>query len=121
MRKRSKADGGLTAAALEYLATCRSFVKAERRNAGELLVPKKGGGFYKVFLGEEGTPDITGYVFGNHRMAVPFGIETKARRGKLRQAQIEWKEWANACGVPYCEARSISDVRDFVNYLKGIQ
>ncbi len=119
MRKRAKADGGLTSAALEFLATCPD-IWAERRNSGSILQVTPGGGRYMIYLGEDGTPDICGTVY-KQPFPIYFGIETKARKGKMRKSQLLWKANAKRWGIPYCEARSLSDVQDFVNYLRGLQ
>lgn len=122
MRRKAKADGGLTAAGLEYLATQRD-IWAERRNSGMKLIPKdKGPGYYSIWLGEPGTPDICGLLrHPTGRRSLFFGIETKTPRGKLRVAQKEWHAKAELWGVPVCTARSLRDIIDFVAYLRGMQ
>lgn len=117
MRSRRKVDDGLTEKTLMYLATQKD-IWAERRNSGSKLIPKKGGGFYKIWLGEPGTPDICGRMVTNS-WPLPFGIETKAPTGKLRAAQKRWHDRAFKSGMPVLVARSLQDVVDFVAWLRG--
>lgn len=122
-KARRKADDGLTEKTLTYLATQHD-VWAERRNSGAKLVPKKGGGFYKIHLGEPGTPDICGLITvpwlrdATGRIPLYFGIETKCRGGKLNPAQILFRDKAAMWGMPICTAESLEDVKLF---LKGLR
>ncbi len=93
---------------------------AERRNSGSILWTSPRGAAYKIWLGEPGTPDICALLFKPRARALYFGIETKALKGKSRETQLEWRDLAKRWGVPVIEARSISDVVDFVAYLRGV-
>lgn len=119
MKRRAKADGGLTSAVLEYLAT-QDDVWAERRNSGSVMWPSPRGKLYNIWLGEPGTPDICALLFKPRARALYFGIETKALKGKARVTQLEWRELAKRWGVPVLETRSLHDVVDFVAYLRGV-
>ena len=104
----SDADGGLTTKALQYLASCKD-IWAERRNSGKVG---------KVFLGEPGTPDITGYIKRAGRFALPFGIETKAEAGKLNDNQIKWHAKASNFGFPVFTCRTLSEVIQAIQELR---
>lgn len=122
---RRKADDGLTGKALAYLKLVPD-IWADRRNSGSIIQVTPKGGRYSIYLGEPGTPDITGYLAAPPKVrvvttAIPFGIETKSLTGKLREAQLRWRDRATYFGVPWCEARTLQDVKDFVAYLRGLQ
>ena len=104
----SEAD--LLRAALSWL-NAHPCIWAERRNSG-----MRG----RVRMGAPGTPDITGYVMARAaktRHAVPFGIECKAAKGRREVSQKAWHARAGVWGVPVCYARSLGDVRAFVEGL----
>ena len=107
-----KADGGLTTKALMYLATCQD-IWAERRNSGKVPVGK---GW--VLLGEEGTPDICGYLRRPGRYALPFGLETKRLKGKLNDNQKRWHAKAEAWGIPVFKCDSLRQVIEAIVALR---
>lgn len=104
----SAIDDGLTTKALEYLAT-QPDIWAERRNAGKKR---------RVHLGDAGTPDIMGRIQADP-WALPFGIETKAKKGKLRETQVAYHARMREWGIPICVAYSLNDVKEFVAWLRG--
>ena len=113
-----KSDDGLTAKALGYLATQKD-IWAERRNSGSQLIPKKGGGgYYNIFLGEPGTPDICGLLLRPGRFGLYFGIETKSAKGKLRASQVLYKQRAALFGVPVFTCRTLTQVIEAVRALR---
>lgn len=126
-KARRKVDDGLTEKTLMYLATQHD-VWAERRNSGSKLVPKKGGGFYSIHLGEPGTPDVCGLIQKGGRCSLPphallempiyFGIETKCKGGKLNANQRRFHEKAAKWGMPICTAESLEDVKRFLEGLR---
>lgn len=116
-KARRKADEGLTEKTLMYLATQHD-VWAERRNSGSKLVPKKGGGFYKIELGEPGTPDVCGLLRVAFESPIYFGIETKCKGGKLNANQIRFHEKAAKWGIPICTAETLQDVKRFLEGLR---
>lgn len=125
-KARRKADDGLTDKTLTYLATQHD-VWAERRNSGYIVQLTPGGGRYKIFLGEDGTPDVCGKIrlhdsFSNVFMPggrlVPFGIETKCRGGKLNAAQKVFHAKARLWGMPVCTAETLEDVKLFLEGLR---
>ena len=131
-KPRRKADDGLTDKTLTYLATQHD-VWAERRNSGSKLIPKKGGGFYRIHLGEPGTPDVCGLIrvpqrsvetqYESFRITMPaaliyFGIETKCKGGKLNPAQRRFHEKAAKWGMPVCTVETLDDVKLFLEGLR---
>ena len=108
----SRADGGLTTKALQYLASCKD-IWAERCNSGK--VPTKGGW---VELGEPGTPDIRGYIKRAGRFALPFGIETKTPATELNDNQIKWHARASDFGFPVFTCRTLSEVIQAIQELR---
>lgn len=108
----SNADGGLTTIALEYLAHCPD-IWAERCNSGK--VPTRGG---YVQLSEPGTPDIRGYIKRAGRYALPFGLETKAKGGKLNDDQKSWHRKADAWGFPVFTCDNMVAVQEAIRMLR---
>lgn len=123
--KRRKVDDGLTEKTLAYLATQQD-IWAERRNSGSKLIPKKGGGFYKIWLGEPGTPDVCGLLFMRYQRdgiridvrPTYFGIETKCKGGKLNPTQRRFHEKAAKWGMPCVTVESLQDVIQFIEELR---
>ncbi len=118
-RRAKKQDDGMVEKTLFYLAT-QGDVWAERRNSGSQLVPKREGGFYRIHLGEPGTPDVTGYLSRAGKTAIPFGIEAKAQNGVLNPEQRAWHAKANKFGVATCVARELRQVVGFIDMLRGM-
>lgn len=114
--KRAKADGGLVEKTLAYLATC-SDVWAERRNSGSKIV-SDGGKHWRIWLGEPGTPDVCCQLLARP-WPIYFGIECKAAKGKVRRSQERFHKKAMSYGMPILVARNLTDVRDFVAWLRG--
>jgi len=61
----------------------------------------------------KGFPDIM--TFSIHDTGRMIGIEVKSAIGKLNPQQIEWRDRLLALGVLHCVARSIEDVKQFLN------
>lgn len=129
-KSRRKADDGLTEKTLAYLATQHD-VWAERRNSGSKLIPKEGGGFYRIHLGEPGTPDICLLIrlprqhysmlkgeYETTHVLVYAGIETKCKGGKLNPAQRKFHEKAAKWGMPCCTVETLEDVKLFLEGLR---
>lgn len=114
--KRAKADGGLVEKTLAYLATC-SDVWAERRNSGSKIV-SDGEKHWRIWLGEPGTPDICGQL-RTGCWPIYFGIECKAPKGAVRVSQQRFHAKAGVWGMPILVARNLTDVQDFVAWLRG--
>jgi hypothetical protein len=131
-KKPRKIDDGLTEKTLEYLATQKD-VWAERRNSGSMMVPKKGQGFYKIWLGEPGTPDVCLLIrvartrlngitssWETRHETIYAGIETKCLGGKLNENQQRFHAKAAKWGMPICVAESLHDVQEFINNLRKV-
>lgn len=125
-KPRRKADDGLTEKTLAYLATQHD-VWAERRNSGSKLIPKKGGGFYSIFLGAPGTPDVCLLLRRVRRDSAGglidvtlfyAGIETKCKGGKLNPNQRKFHEKAAKWGMPICTVETLDDVKLFLEGLR---
>lgn len=123
-KQRRKADDGLTEKTLTYLATQKD-VWAERRNSGSKLIPKKGGGFYRIWLGEPGTPDVCGQIQTysdrpdrGYKALIYFGIETKCKGGKLNPTQRRFHEKAAKWGMPCVTVETLDDVISFIEGLR---
>ncbi len=124
-KPRRKADDGMTEKTLAYLATQHD-VWAERRNSGYIIQMTPGGGRYRIFLGEDGTPDVCGKIAVTRVVAstvyvpmlVPFGIETKCKGGKLNPKQRKFHEKAAKWGMPVCVAETLEDVKLFLERLR---
>lgn len=111
-KKRRKADDGMVGKTLEYLATQQD-VYAERRNSGSVKI-----GTCLIKLGEAGTLDVSGYLM-RAPFAVPFEIEAKSSKGELRKSQKKRMAMLDRLGVPYCTAKSLADVVQFLARLRG--
>lgn len=111
-KKRRKADDGMVAKTLQYLATQEGFV-AERRNSGSIKVGER-----LIKLGEAGTFDVTGYYTPPRGFAVPFEIEAKSSTGKPRPSQRKRGEKLTTARVPHCYVRTLVDVQEFVRWLR---
>lgn len=123
-KARRKADDGLTEKVLAYLATQHD-VWAERRNSGHIIQMTPGGGRYKIWMGEPGTPDVCGLIQtrieamdGTYSTLTYFGIETKCRGGKLNPAQRRFHEKAAKWGMPVCTVETLEDVKLFLEGLR---
>ena len=132
-KPRRKADDGLTDKTLTYLATQHD-VWAERRNSGHVVQLAPGGGRYKIWLGEPGTPDVCGLLMSKKRFVegvanpqhmgliscqlIYFGIETKCKGGKLNPAQRKFHEKAAKWGMPVCTVETLDDVKLFLEGLR---
>jgi hypothetical protein len=97
-------EGDLQSDVLKWLAT--SGIVHWRANSGTLFL----GG--RVFRGNpKGTPDILGWMAPNGRL---FGIELKARLGRLSPDQHRWQQRALAEGVRVATCRSLREVQDAI-------
>jgi len=124
-RARLYPETKLKSAILAYLRTQQD-VWAERRNSGSRRIVAKGM-IQNIALGEPGTPDITGYLRAESWLAsngktapiaIPFGIEVKLEGSKLNENQKRWHAKAKRWGVEVCVARSIGEVRAFVEGMR---
>lgn len=70
----------------------------------------KAGANFKRMGMKAGIPDI-GIIRATGRI---YWIEVKARKGRLSLSQKAFQMWCVQWGVPWCLARSIDDVRDFL-------
>lgn len=109
LRKTKVIDDDLHKKTLQYLATQKD-VWAERRNSGDL----KG-----IHLGEPGTPDVCGLMHRGPLLPIYFGIETKAKNGKLTAAQKKFHAKALQWGMPVLVAGNIHSVVNFIAWLRG--
>jgi hypothetical protein len=97
-------EGDLQSDVLKWLAT--TGITHWRANSGTLFL----GG--RVFRGNpKGTPDILGWMAPNGRL---FGIELKARNGRISPEQHAWQQRALAEGVRVATCRSLQEVRDAI-------
>lgn len=58
----------------------------------------------------KGQPDITIY----RTLGRVAHIEVKTLKGRLSPEQREFRQWCQEAGHPHCVARSVADVRDFL-------
>lgn len=78
-----------------------------------------------VRVGERGQCDLYGFVRGRPR-AVPFEIEVKVGKDRLRPEQNSWAEMCRHMGIPYLMVhagkredipRAVDDAADFIRGL----
>ena len=109
--RRSKPDGGLAQAVIEYL-TVRG-IRAERMNSGSIRIPadEVKGTKERVFKATfAGCPDVMALIPG-------FGtvwIEAKGPRAHLRPDQVEFRNACLAAGVPHVVCRDLSDLDPYL-------
>lgn len=115
-RCRAKSDGGLVPKILEFLAMQRD-VLADRRNSGGKLIDG-----HWVKFGKAGTLDVSGYLMlgGGGFYAVPFEIEAKSEKGKLRESQEKRIARLKELNVPHLVARELWEVQDFIRKLRRL-
>lgn len=90
-----------------YLAIgSRPDVRLWRANAGKAYV-RTSTGFRTVQMNLPGCPDLIGWLAPAGRF---LGIEVKAARGGLRQAQKAFRDALTRMGGLYIVARSVDDV-----------
>lgn len=101
-KKRSKKqspEGDIQRAILEYLTAKNIF--HWRNNTG--ATKTNDGRFFR--FGQVGSPDIFAIKDGRS-----IGIEVKAPKGRLSEAQEEWQKRFESAGGTYIIARSVDDV-----------
>ncbi len=103
MSRRKGPEAGILDAILAYLAARRVF--HWRTNTGAAKIGER-----FVRFGLAGTPDIIACIAGRL-----VGIEVKAPRGRLTEAQEAWHANARAAGALVIVARSVDDV------IKGLE
>lgn len=120
-RKRRRSDAGLVSAILSYLETQQDVIDAQRVNSGS--VELKSGQW--IELAKRGSLDVRGYFRAKAmRWPLPFEIEAKRREddgGELNDNQIARIATVLKPGnVPFCIARSVTDVIVFLGELRGM-
>jgi hypothetical protein len=122
--KRKTPEGYVKSAVLEYLAM--KHIYALRVNSGSVL-GNTNGRKWCVKMAPKGTADILalepGLLVGTdsdyqEKVFTPIWIETKAPKKGPTEQQLDFKREVEEMGHVYLVARSMDDVRDFIE--KGI-
>ena len=94
-----------------------------RNNTGALYetYPSEVKGLFRrgrlVRFGLEGSPDVIGFC----RICGRFtGVETKAEKGKARDAQLAWASQAKPAGVIYGLSYTLADIERLVDAHRSI-
>jgi hypothetical protein len=118
MRARRRAykgtpEGAVLASVLEYLAAERIWHR--RNNTRVVDVAGKGGRTRPMFFGTAGMADVlaTPWLRGANGPS-PLWIECKSSDGRQSEAQREFELEVTEAGHDYLVARSIDDVREWL-------
>lgn len=109
-------------AIMDYLAAER--IPAFRMNTGAMFGSHKGKK-WAVRFGQKGMADIfatpwTGRVFGGTRLSCldHLWIEVKTAKGVQSDDQVEFQRYVEENGMEYLLARSVDDVREWIEMRK---
>lgn len=69
-----------------------------------------------VKVGSEGQADLYGFIKATEKdkFPIPFEIEVKTPKDRLREDQVIWQKFCESYGIPHVVARSVEDVLKFL-------